>query len=152
MLSLSSMRGVPFDVKTYFDSVESYLSGEKSVDDITRETGMSEATLFNKLHEFREKGRIDPPKPKPTLKRTPEFYAKLAELKKVHPNYGAPRLSKQLTKEFGKISQETTTRALQQSNLQLLPKRGDSTSAAHNRINPIGRKVISNRWKNLRPS
>jgi transposase len=121
------MRGVPFDVKTYFNSVESYLSGVNSVDDITRETGMSRAILFNKLHEFREKGRIDPPKPRSTLKRTPEFYARLAELKKAHPNYGATRLRRELVKEFGKLSQETTTRALQQLNLQLPPKRGDST-------------------------
>lgn len=44
---------------------------------------MSEATLFNKLHEFMEKERIDPPMPKPTLKRTPEFYVGLAELKRL---------------------------------------------------------------------
>ena len=111
-------------------SVESYASGRKTVDDIVRETGMSEATFFNKLHEFREKGRIDPPKPRPTLKRTEEFCRRLEELKKVHPNYGRSRLTRELlkTKEFAgqSLSEKTTTRALNQLGLQLPPKKGDS--------------------------
>ena len=46
------MRGVPFDIETYIHSVESYVSGSKTVDDIVRETGMSESTLFNRLREL----------------------------------------------------------------------------------------------------
>lgn len=109
--------------------VESYTSGKKTVADILTETGMSRATFFNKLSEFREKGRIDPPKPIPNLKRTEEFCDKIRELKKAHPNYGRTRLTRELAKqkEFEEqcLSDWNTARALQQLNLQLPPKRGD---------------------------
>lgn len=125
------MRGVPFDIETYMRSVESYTSGRKTVDDIVRQTGMSEATFFNKLHEYKEKGSIDPPKPKPTLKRTQEFCQRLEYLKKAYPNYGRSRLTRELlkTKEFAgqSLSEKTTTRALNQLGLQLPSKKGEST-------------------------
>jgi transposase len=122
------MRGTPFDIETYIRSVESYTVGRKSVDEIVRETGMSEATLFNKLREFRKKGRIDPPKPKPGLKRTEQVCNELVELKKAHPNYGKTRLSRELAKVHGqRLSDATTAKVLRELNLQLPPKRGDST-------------------------
>jgi hypothetical protein len=126
------MRGIPFDIETYMAGVESYTSGKKTVEDIITETGMSRATFFNKLGEFREKGRIDPPKPIPNLKRTEEFCDKITELKKAHPKYGRTRLTRELAKqkEFEKqrLSDWNTARALRQLNLQLPPKRGDSTT------------------------
>lgn len=122
------MRGVPFDVKTYIEGVESYVSRKKTVDEIVRETGMSESTLFNKLHKVKENGRIDPPKPKPRLKRTEQICNELVKLKKAHPNYGKTRLSRDLSKVYGQhLSDAATAKVLNELNLQLPPKRGDST-------------------------
>lgn len=126
------MRGVAFDVKMCTESVESYLTGRKTVGEIAREKGMSEATFFNKLREFRKKGRIDPAKPSPAnKKRTQQLSDKLTELKKDYPNYGRTRLTRELLKEKELIaggqslSEQTTWRALKELNLQLPPKRGD---------------------------
>lgn len=122
------MRGVPFDLKTYVEGVESYVSGKKTVDEIVKETGISESTLFNKLREFKKNGKIDPPKPHPATKRTQELYDNVLELKKAHPSYGRTRLTMELSKKFGlHLSDWTTARALRQLNLQLQPKRGDYT-------------------------
>ena len=122
------MRGIPLDLKTYTEGIESYLAGKKSVDEIVKETGMSEATLFNKLREFRKKGHIDPPKPNPATKRTQEFYDNLIEIKKARPSYGRTRLTVELSKKLGlRLSDWTTARALRKLNLQLPPKRGDYT-------------------------
>lgn len=125
------MRGTAFDIETYVRSVESYVSGRKTVDDIVKETGMSETTFFNRLREFREKGHIDPPKLGPITKRTQQLYDKLSELKNAHPNYGRTRLTRELLKEkefaAQSISEQTTWRALSQLNLQLPSKKGDST-------------------------
>ena len=120
------MRGVPFDLKVYIEGVESYVSGEKTVDEIVKETGISESTLFNKLREFKKNGKIDPPKPHPATKRTQELYDNVLELKKAHPSYGRTRLTMDLSKKFGlHLSDWTTARALRHLNLQLQPKRGD---------------------------
>ena len=127
------MRGIPFDIETYIRSVESYTAGRKSMDEIVKETGMSESTLYNRLREFRQKGNIDPTKIGPVTKLTQKLYDSLTDIKKAHPNYGRRRLKRELlkTKEFAgqssSISEQTIWRALRQLNLQLPPKKGDST-------------------------
>lgn len=130
-IHLSHMRGIPFDTETYIRSVESYTSGTKSVDEIVKETGISESTLYNRLREFRRKGHIDFPKVGPITKLTQQLYDELADIKKAHPNYGRRRLKRELlkTKEFAgqPISEQSIWRALRQLNLQLPPKKGDST-------------------------
>jgi transposase len=123
------MRGIPFDVKLYIEAVESYVSGKKKVDEIVTETGIAESSFFNKLKEYREKGgRIDPPRRRgKSLKRTDEFKSALAELKKEHPAYGCDRLTRELAKNGYAVSDDTTTRALRDLNLQFPPKRGASS-------------------------
>lgn len=130
-IHISRMRGIPFDIETYVYSVESYTAGRKSIDEIVKETGMSESTLYNRLREFRWKGHIDPPKVGPVTKLTQQLCDTVAEIKKIHPNYGRRRLKRELlkTKEFAgqAISEQSIWRALRQLNLQLPPKKGDST-------------------------
>ena len=122
------MNGKPFDLRVYVDAVEKYLAKEKSVDDIVRETGMSEPTFYNKLREYREKGKIAPPKPKgKKAKRTQKLYAAVKELKREHPNYGCERLARQLRKRGFKLGTTTVIRALADLGLQLPPKRGAAT-------------------------
>lgn len=124
------MRGVPFDVETYLKAVEGYESGAKKLEDIVRETGMSEPAFYNKLREYRKKGgRIDSPRSKgKPLKRTEEFNDVLVELKKEHPNYGRDRLTRELAKRGHAVSAPTTGTALRRLDLQLPPKRGASTT------------------------
>jgi transposase len=124
------MRGVPFDVEKYVKAVESYESGAESVDEIVRETGISEPSFFRKLREYREKeGRIDPPRRQGSpLKRTKEFNKALKKLKRGHPDYGCDRLTRELEKMGYSVSVRTTSNALSELNLQLPPKRGASTA------------------------
>ncbi len=123
------MRGVPFDVRTYIKAVESYLDGRKGVEEIVKKTGMSEATFYNKLREYRNKGRIDNPHmqgktgPK-ALQRTTGFNRALKELKREHPNYGRTRLTRELAKSGFMVGDWTTARALKELNLCLPPKKG----------------------------
>src|ERR1700730_5657348 len=107
------MKGVPFDVKLYMKAVESYVSGKKKVDEIVGEMGISEPTFFNKLREYREKGRIDPPRRRgKPLKRTEEFNQALVELKKEHPDHGCDRLTRELVKRGYAVGARTTSNAL----------------------------------------
>jgi len=122
------MRGISFDVGTYLRAVESYTSGAKKVDEIVKETGMSERTFFNKLKEYgRNGGKIDLPRRRGSeLKRTPRFNEALKKLKREHPNYGAERLRRELEKNGHAVSGSTVGNALAELNLQLRPKRGVS--------------------------
>ncbi|MCL5068168.1 MAG: hypothetical protein M1368_07440, partial [Thaumarchaeota archaeon] len=81
-----------------------------------------------KLRELRKKGSVDPPKPKPELKRTEQVCNEMVELKKAHPNYGKTRLSRELATVYGQhLSDATTANVLNELNLQLPPKGGDCT-------------------------
>src|ERR1700687_1414186 len=95
------MKGVPFDVRVYMEAVESYVSGAKKVSEIVRERGISAATFFNKLREYkRNGGRINSPGMGGiALERTEEFNRVLTGLKKEHPNYGRERLTRELARK-----------------------------------------------------
>ncbi len=122
------MKSVAFDVETYMKAVDSYVSGEKKVDEIVGETGIAESSFYNKLREYRTKGgRIDPPRMRgKPLKLTGEFKGALAKLKKEHPDYGCDRLTRELAKKGYVVCAKTTSNALNELNLQLPPKRGAS--------------------------